>query len=126
MSKNQEPIRVNELLGKQPSLGLLSANQLFPLAMINVAGYFLADSIFSLGFPITILINVWLSASWLFLTGNSPDKFLNLFRKPFGCNWTVGGVSYISPLMPRKERIKLYQLEMKERKGKHESKSTSN
>jgi len=116
MAKDQEPIRVNELLGKQPSIGLLAANQLFPLAIINVAGYFLTDSIFSLGFPITILVDVWLSASWLFLTGNSPDKFLNLFRKPLGKNWTIGGTTYISPLISLRERQKLLNIEFQQRK----------
>lgn len=118
MSKNQEPIRVNELLGKQPSLGLLSANQLLPLAMIIIVISFLSDGIFSLGMPITIMLNVWFGVSWLVLTGNSPDKFINLFRKPFGTNWTVGGVVYISPLLSRVERQKIMKLEQKEKNSK--------
>lgn len=111
MSKNQESIQVNELLGKQPSIGILNANQLFPLAIINVLGYFLTQGVFSLGTGAVIFVNIWLCASWLFLTGNSPDKFLNLFRKPFGTNWTVGKVVYISPLASVKERQALLEEE---------------
>ena len=112
----KEPIKVNELLGKQPSIGPLPANQILPLAMIIIGSYFLLDGLLDLGFIIVGLVSFWWGTTWLLLTGKDPDKYLNLFRKPPHHNWTIGGTLYISPLWSRKVRLKLKKQVLKEQK----------
>lgn len=109
-------IEVNELLGKQPSIGFLPANQIFPLAVITTACYTVVQGIFSFGWVWVGLLSLWLVATWLLLTGKDPDQYVNKFRKPIFCNWTIGGTFYISPLLPQQYRRQLRQQLVQERK----------
>ena len=93
-----EPIKVNEILGKQPSLGLLSANQILPLMLIVVGCYAVLEGFLGFGFPVVAGASLWLGTTWLLLTGNDPDSYLNLFRQPTCRDWTIGGAIYVSPL----------------------------
>jgi hypothetical protein len=115
-----ELIRVNELLGKQPSIGLLPANQILPIAIIIIACYAVVKGIFGLGLIWIGLISLWLIATWLLLTGKDPDQYVNKFRKPIHRNWTIGGTLYISPLSTGKyrSRLKSQLLQEKNRKLK--------
>jgi hypothetical protein len=112
----EELIKVNELLGKQPSIGLLPANQILPIAVIIMASYGVVEAILSWGLISTALVSFWLIATWLLLTGKDPDGYVNKFRKPIYRNWTIGGTFYISPLFPPKYRLRLKQQLLKEKK----------
>ena len=118
--KNPEEklIEVNELLGKQPSIGLLSANQILPIVVIIIFCYTICEGFLSLGFIWVIFSSLWLISTWILLTGNDPDQYLNKFRKPIHRNWTIGGTFYISPLLARKQRVRLYQEFLKQKRGR--------
>ena len=113
MKKEEELIKVNELLGKQPSIGLLPANQILPIAIIIISCYALIQGILGLGFICMGLISFWLVATWLLLTGKNPDQYVNKFRKPIHKNWSIGGTFYISPLLSQKYRLRLKQHQRK-------------
>ena len=117
MVKNPEEklVEVNELLGKQPSIGLLPANQILPIAVIIMICYTVIEGFLSLGYIWVIFSSLWLIATWILLTGNNPDQYLNKFRQPIFSNWTIGGTVYISPLLTKKRRLKLHQELEKER-----------
>ena len=118
--KNPEEklIEVNELLGKQPSIGLLAANQILPIALIIIVCYGVVEGFLSLGYIWVILSSLWLIATWILLTGNDPDQYLNKFRQPIFSNWTIGGTFYISPLLTKKRRLRLHKEYLKQIRGK--------
>ena len=120
MSKNSEEklIEVNQLLGKQPSIGLLPANQILPMAIIILTCYAVIEWFFSLGFIWIILSSLWLITTWILLTGNDPDQYLNKFRQPIFSNWTIAGTFYISPLLARNKRVRLHKEFLKEKRGR--------
>ena len=109
-------IRVNQLLGKQPSIGLLPANQILPLTIIIIACYVVVEGIFSWGLISVGLTSLWLVATWLLLTGKDPDRYVNKFRQPIHRNWTIGGTFYISPLSSQQEQLRLKQQLLNEKK----------
>jgi hypothetical protein len=104
-----KPVKLNEVLGKQPSIGILNANQILPISAIVMGAYTIFEGFLGLGFPVCLAIGLWGIGTWLMLTGNDPDSYLNLYRKPPKLNWTVGGAVYVSPLLSRQERRRLQQ-----------------
>lgn len=118
--KNPEEklIEVNELLGKQPSLGLLSANQILPITVIIIVCYTVIEGFLSLGYIWVIFSSLWLITTWILLTGNDPDQYLNKFRKPRFSNWTIGGTVYISPLLAKKQKLRLHREFLQEKRGR--------
>lgn len=115
--EQQKPVKINEVLGKPPGIGALSANQILPLMAIIIGSYVVFEGFLGFGFPVVIGIGAWGSCTWLLLTGNDPDSYLNLYRKPPRRNWTVGGALYISPLLSRQERRSLKQMDRRYQKG---------
>lgn len=112
MNQEQKPVKINEILGKQPGIGILSANQILPMMVIILGSYIIFDGFFGLGLPAVFGASIWGIGTWLMLTGNDPDSYLNLYRKPPKRNWTVGGAIYVSPLQSRQERRQLMQLDV--------------
>lgn len=107
MDWKKEPIKVNKILGKQAGFGPIPANQILPWFAIITITYFIFDGLLSWGIPKVAVISFWLILSWWFVTGKDPDKYINLFRKPKGSNWIIGGAIYISPLLSRNIRKQL-------------------
>lgn len=103
----KEAVRVNKILGKQASFGLIPANQILPWFAIITITYFIFDGLLGWGIPKVAVISFWLILSWWFVTGKDPDKYINRFRKPKGRNWITGGAVYISPLLSAHSRQKL-------------------
>jgi hypothetical protein len=84
---------VNAMLGAQPKIGPLPANQLFPWMVISLGLWFLA-SLVSLPTIWTILLVFWGDVTWWLLTGKQPWRFLSKF---IGVpNLTRGRVRYQS------------------------------
>jgi hypothetical protein len=117
---SQEPDKdfrpVNQILGSQPSLGPLPADQILPWTVIALAAYFIINGIFGGLFQDefkkwmwTILIAGWGMATWWILTGGRSWSFLSKF---IGVpSWTRGFARYQSLLEVNHEA--------KNRKTKH-------
>ena len=98
MSKHTERVEVLKILGKQPSLGLINANQVIPCLVIFLISYTLTNGFFSLGMPTFLVLNMWGIVSWLILTGNKPHLFIDRFRPNPGYEWCNGYLKYLSPI----------------------------
>lgn len=100
-------VPVNQILGKEASIGPIPTSQLLPWIGIAIISYTLTQGFFNLGMPWFIATTVWLIFSWWLLTGNQPHHFVNQFRKPPGANWYNAGWRYLSPLREKRpESIK--------------------
>ncbi|MBH8550888.1 hypothetical protein I8751_00460 [Nostocaceae cyanobacterium CENA357] len=115
--KREQDFRpVNQILGSQPSLGPLPADQIFPWIVIALTSYFIVNGIFGGLFPDdfqrglwTVLIAGWGIATWWILTGGRSWRFLSKF---IGVpTWTRGFARYQSLLEVKHEA--------KNRKEKH-------
>jgi hypothetical protein len=115
---NEKDFRpVNQILGSQPSLGPLPADQILPWTVIALAAYFIINGIFGGLFTDdfqkwlwTILIAAWGMATWWILTGGRSWSFLSKF---IGVpTWTRGFARYQSLLHINHEA--------KNRKTKHQ------
>lgn len=114
--KEQEFRPVNQILGSQPSLGPLPADQIFPWIVIALSSYFIVNGIFGGLFSDdfqkwlwTILLAGWGIATWWILTGGRSWRFLSKF---IGVpTWTRGFARYQSLLEVNHEA--------KNRKKKH-------
>lgn len=106
-SSQNEFIRVNKVIGKQPSLGPIPANQLIPWVAIATITYAITNGLFSLSLGWFFGIDLWLTISWWALTGKSPHQFIDRFSNPPGANWYDARKKYVSPLKPTKTNQKL-------------------
>ncbi len=115
--KREQDFRpVNQILGSQPSLGPLPADQIFPWIVIVLTSYFIVNGIFGGLFSDdfqrglwTVLIAGWGIATWWILTGGRSWRFLSKF---IGVpTWTRGFARYQSLLEVKHEA--------KNRKKKH-------
>jgi hypothetical protein len=94
---------VNQILGAQPSLGPVPADQIFPWLVIALTSYFIINGIFGGLFTDdfqkwlwTILIAGWGIATWWILSGGRSWRFLSKF---IGVpTWTRGFARYQSLL----------------------------
>jgi hypothetical protein len=94
---------VNQILGSQPSLGPIPADQILPWTVIALASYFIINGVFggffSDGFQKwlwVILVTAWGMATWWILTGGRSWRFLSKF---IGVpTWTRGFARYRSIL----------------------------
>lgn len=103
MAKEQEDEfrPVNQILGSQPSLGPIPADQVFPWTLIVLGSYLIVNGVFGGIFQDdfqkwlwTILIAGWGMATWWILTGGRSWRFLSKFiAVP---SWTRGSARYIS------------------------------
>ena len=99
MSRADQFIKYNYILGKQPSMGPVPANQIVPWLGLIVISYVITNGFLSLGLTWFFAIAFWLIASWWLLTGSKPYKFMNQWRNAPGTNWFNGNKRYI-PLLP--------------------------
>lgn len=103
MSRQEEFRPVNQILGTQPSLGPVPADQVFPWTVIALAAYFVVNGIFGGFFADdfqkwlwTVLIAGWGMGTWWILTGGRSWRFLSKFiAVP---TWTRGAARYLSLL----------------------------
>ncbi|MGH1396117.1 MAG: hypothetical protein ACRAVC_19115 [Trichormus sp.] len=105
MSEERQPDfrPVNQILGSQPSLGPIPADQIFPWTVIVLAAYFIINGIFGGLFADdfqrwlwTALIAGWGIATWWILSGGRSWRFLSKF---IGVpTWTRGFARYQSLL----------------------------
>ncbi|WP_414550899.1 hypothetical protein [Anabaena sp. CCY 0017] len=101
--REQEFRPVNQILGSQPSLGPIPADQIFPWIVIVLAAYFVVNGVFGGIFADdfqrwlwTVLIAGWGIATWWILTGGRSWRFLSKFvGVP---TWTRGFARYQSLL----------------------------
>lgn len=99
--KDQEYRPVNQILGAQPSLGPIPADQIFPWTVIALGAYFIINGIFGGFFADdfqrwlwTGLMTGWGIATWWILSGGRSWRFLSKF---IGVpNWTRGIARYHS------------------------------
>ncbi|MFN6568370.1 hypothetical protein A6770_06130 [Nostoc minutum NIES-26] len=121
--QEQEFRPVNQILGSQPSLGPLPADQIFPWIVIALTSYFIINGIFGGIFSDdfqrwlwTVLVAGWGIATWWILTGGRSWRFLSKF---IGVpTWTRGFARYQSLLEVNHEA--------KNRKKKHRHRRSRN
>ncbi len=111
MHKDSDFITVNQLLGKEASIGFIPASQILPWIAIIIISYAFTNGFFSLGIPWFLAISFWLIVSWWLLTLTNPHLFVDKFRPPPGHEWCNGNLLYLSPLTknrpkPIREKIK--------------------
>jgi hypothetical protein len=92
---------VNQILGTQPSLGPIPANQIIPWTLIGLGAYFIVNGFFGGLFRNewqkwlwTFLIAGWGMSTWWILSGGRSWRFLSKFvGVP---KWTRGMARYRS------------------------------
>jgi hypothetical protein len=107
--KDPEFRPVNQILGSQPSLGPIPADQIIPWAVIALSVYFIINGVFSGLFEDDfqrwlwiVLMTGWGMATWWILTGGKSWRFLSkLIAVP---TWTRGFARYQSWLEINYER----------------------
>ncbi|AFZ60624.1 hypothetical protein H6G54_04805 [Anabaena cylindrica FACHB-243] len=115
--RDQEFRPVNQILGSQPSLGPIPADQIFPWLVIVLVSYFVINGVFGGLFADdfqrwlwTALMTGWGIATWWILSGGRSWRFLSKF---IGVpTWTRGFARYQSVLEINHEA--------KNRKTKHQ------
>ena len=122
MSDDQEKEfrRVNQILGTQPSLGPIPADQILPWTVIALASYFIVNGIFGGLFEDdfhkwlwTALMTGWGIATWGLLTGGRSWRFLSKF---IGVpTWTRGFARYQSLLLEINHEAKNWQTKRRRR-----------
>jgi hypothetical protein len=107
--KDPEFRPVNQILGSQPSLGPIPADQIIPWAVIALSDYFIINGVFGGLFEDDfqkwlwiVLMTGWGMATWWILTGGKSWRFLSkLIAVP---TWTRGFARYQSWLEINYER----------------------
>ncbi|UXE63574.1 MAG: hypothetical protein KA717_13745 [Woronichinia naegeliana WA131] len=107
--KDPEFRPVNQILGSQPSLGPIPADQIIPWAVIALSVYFIINGVFGGLFEDDfqrwlwiVLMTGWGMATWWILTGGKSWRFLSkLIAVP---TWTRGFARYQSWLEINYER----------------------
>jgi hypothetical protein len=90
-----QPIQVNQVLGVQPRLGPLPANQILPWAIFTLASYFICMGYFALGWLPMVMLDGWLICTWWILTGDKSWRFLSRIYPPLP-RWERGYPMYQS------------------------------
>lgn len=119
--RDQEFRPVNQILGSQPSLGPIPADQILPWLVIVLVSYFVINGVFGGLFADdfqrwlwTALMTGWGIATWWILSGGRSWRFLSKF---IGVpTWTRGFARYQSVLEINHET--------KNRKTKHQRRRT--
>ncbi len=92
MTQEQNRFRtINPMLGAQPQLGPVPAEQVIPWAIILVLSYVVAQAI-GLSWIQTGFVAAWGIATWWVLTGKKSWRFLSKFLPT--PNWTRGYAPY--------------------------------
>ena len=107
--KDPEFRPVNQILGSQPSLGPIPADQIIPWAVIALSVYFIINGVFGGLFEDDfqkwlwiVLMTGWGMATWWILTGGKSWRFLSkLIAVP---TWSRGFARYQSWLEINYER----------------------
>ncbi|MDZ8185251.1 MAG: hypothetical protein RMX96_10405 [Nostoc sp. ChiSLP02] len=101
--REQEFRPVNQVLGSQPSLGPIPADQILPWTVIALSSYIIINGIFGGLFQEefqkwlwTVLMTGWGIATWWILTGGRSWSFLSKFIGVPA--WTRGFARYQSLL----------------------------
>lgn len=92
---NDRPIKVNQVLGIQPRLGPLPANQILPWSLFTLFSYFVCQGYFALGWLPMVLLDGWLISTWWIVTGERSWRFLSKIYPPVP-HWERGCTSYQS------------------------------
>ena len=85
-------IKVNKILGKEPRIGIFSRSQI-KSSLFIVVGVYIASGIFRWEMGTFLLISAWLVISWSLAIGNNPEDFLDLFLS----SESVGKLDGFSP-----------------------------
>lgn len=91
-------IKVNQILGKQASIGPIPADQIVPWMLLIGIAYFLTQGLFSFGMPVFLFVAAWFCIAWWLLTGKRPHLFVDRFRGTPGTDWINGEAAYLSPI----------------------------
>ncbi|GFE69100.1 hypothetical protein [Chroococcus sp. FPU101] len=87
----KDPITINQIIGKEASLGgLFPTHLILPALIFLGVSYTLTIGIFSLPLPWMGAVFIWFITSWWFLVGKHPHRFINRFWNPPGTEWVVG------------------------------------
>ena len=100
----KEFIEVNQILGTEEKLGIFTAVQIrSSVPLMAVA--FVVSEMCGWGIPGFFVISIWLVIVWIFLIGEKPQQFTDLFQEPPGVDWCNGYLKYISPSDKRYQKV---------------------
>ena len=126
--KDQQPmeefIEVNKILGKEASFGLIPAEQVLPLSGCLLVAMSLG-TFFELPFQIGAALFLWLSVSWLLLTGRHSHQFIERFFALPGKGYINGSTVFVpataGETLKRKQREVNQPIQLKLPSGKIEN-----
>ncbi len=96
---DKDLIRINQLLGEQPTILFIPANQLIPWSVLIIISYVLTMGFFDFGLAAFGIGSLWFCLGWWILTGKHPHQFVDRFVFPPGKDWYSANLPYISPLI---------------------------
>ena len=96
---DKDLININQLLGEQPTILFIPANQMIPWSVLVIISYFLTMGLFDFGLAAFAIVSLWLCIGWWILTGKHPHEFIDRFHFPPGKDWYSANLPYISPLV---------------------------
>ena len=96
---DKDLISINQLLGEQPTILFIPANQMIPWSVLVIISYFLTMGFFNFGLAAFGIVSLWLCIGWWILTGKHPHEFIDRFHFPPGKDWYSANLPYISPLV---------------------------
>ncbi len=96
---DRDLIGINQLLGQQPTILFIPANQLIPWSVLVIISYVLTLGFFDFGLGAFATVSLWFCIGWWILTGKHPHQFVDRFRFPPGKDWYSANLPYISPLI---------------------------
>ncbi|MGF1480387.1 MAG: hypothetical protein ACFB4I_12995 [Cyanophyceae cyanobacterium] len=94
-SERSQPIKVNRILGTQPRLGPLPADQVLPWSLFTLFSYFICQGYYDFGWLPMVLLDGWLISTWWILTGERSWRFLSKIYPPVP-RWERGCPKYHS------------------------------
>ena len=96
---DKDLISINQLLGEQPTILFIPANQLIPWSVLVIISYVLTMGFFDFGLGAFGTVSLWFCIGWWILTGKHPHQFIDRFHFPPGKDWYSANLPYISPLV---------------------------
>ncbi len=101
---DKDLISINQLLGEQPTILFIPANQLIPWSVLVIISYILTMGFFDFGLGAFGTVSLWFCIGWWILTGKHPHQFIDRFNFPPGKDWYSANLPYISPLVKHRPK----------------------
>ena len=79
---DKDLININQLLGEQPTILFIPANQMIPWSVLVIISYFLTMGLFDFGLAAFAIVSLWLCIGCGYLRESIPTNLLIAFTSP--------------------------------------------